>query len=347
MRTIEIGGRPVGEGHPPFFVAELGTCHEGSLDVALELARKAAAAGADCIKSELFYETEVFDDSARKTFSIRGKRYSVPLLEHMRRYQFTLEQHHEIKKLADDLGLPFMATAHDRRRVDFLVEIGAEAVKIASPDIVHYPLIRYAAQSGLALFLDTGGAWQHEVEMAVKAARDAGCKRLVVNHQPDGHPGSAEQHNLRVLQRYKELFAAPVGLSDHYDGYQMMYAAAAVGADCIEKPISRDRFLEACEHIWSVTIDDLPEALATLREVHASLGSPCKPMPTPGLRPESPHRVALIARRDLAPGDPITWDNVTFGKPRMGIGVEHWDSVEGRPLRSAVAQNAFIRWEDL
>ncbi|MBI9079228.1 MAG: N-acetylneuraminate synthase family protein [Pseudodesulfovibrio sp.] len=346
MKNVKIGKKLIGEGQAPFFVAELGTCHEGDLDIALMLARKAVEAGADCIKSELFYETEVFDPSAVKTFSIRDKQYSVPLIEHMRRYQFTLEQHHEIKKLADELDVPFMATAHDRGRVDFLVNIGAEAIKIASPDIVHYPLIRYAAQTDLALFLDTGGAWQYEVEMAIKTALDAGCERLIVNHQPDGHPGKASQHNLRVMQRYSDLFNIPVGLSDHYDGYEMVYASVAAGANVIEKPISRDRFMEACEHIWSVTIDDLAEVIRTMHQVYAAMGEPQKAM-SKGLRPCSPHRVALVAKRDLKPDDIINQDNVTFGKPRMGIGVEHWDEVQGRPLKRAVPEKAFIRWEDL
>lgn len=346
MATVRVGDRTVGGGEPPFFVAELGICHRGPVDVAKDNAKAAAEAGADCIKTELFYETEVFDTSAVKTFSTRSGRKEVPLLEHMRRYQFTLEQHHEIKRFADELGLPFMATAHTRERVDFLVQIGAAAVKIASPDIVHYPLIRYAGASGLALFLDTGGAWQHEVEMAVKAALDAGCRRLVVNHNPDGHPAPPQGHNLRAIARYKELFGIPVGLSDHCDGYDMAFAAVVAGAEAIEKPISEDRFIEECEHLWAVSRDDLPEFVTSLKRAHAALGAPQRPMGE-GLRPSSQHRVALVARRDLAPGEPITWDNVTFGKPRLGIGVELWDEVEGRPLGRAVEQGAFIRFEDL
>lgn len=346
MLSFAIRGREIGNGAPPYFVAELGTCHRGSVAVAKENARIAVQAGADCVKTELFYETEVLDPDIMKTYSIRGRRYEEPLIEHMRRYQLTLDQHREIKEYCDGLGVAFMATAHDRGRVDFLRDIGADAVKIASPDIVHYPLIRCAAASGLALFLDTGGAWQHEVEMAVKVARDAGCERLVVNHNPQGHPAPADRHDLLTLARFKELFACPVGLADHYDGYEMVYAAAALGADAIEKPVSEDRFIEECEHIWAVTRTDLAEVIAAMRRFHQARGRSCREM-GPGLRPQSPHRVALAAARDLAPGEPITEENVVFGKPRRGIGVEFWDEVEGRVLATAKRKGEFIRWEDL
>lgn len=346
MNSFDIKGVKIGGGQPPYFVAELGTCHRGSVDVAKENARMAAQAGAPCVKTELFHETEVLNPNIMKTYSIGDRRYEVPLVEHMRRYQLTLDQHREIKEYCDTLGVAFMATAHDRSRVDFLREIGADAVKIASPDIVHYPLIRYAAASGLALFLDTGGAWQHEVEMAVKAARDAGCERLVVNHNPKGHPAAARDHDLLVMDRFKKLFRCPVGLADHYDGYDMVYAAAALGADSIEKPVSENRFIEECEHIWAVTRDDLAHVIATMHVFHQSRGKHCRDM-GPGLRPRSPHRVALAAARDLAPGEPITEANVIFGKPRLGIGVEYWDEVEGRALSAAKRKGEYIRWEDL
>ncbi len=346
MKTIDIWDRPIGDGHPPYFVAELGTCHQGSMGIAKKNAKTAVDAGADCIKTELFHETEVKDPSARKTYSIRGKDFSIPLIDHMRRYQFTLEQHHEIKKYCDELDVPFMATAHGRERVDFLVDIKAAAVKIASPDIIHYPLIRYAAQSGLVLFLDTGGAYQHEVEMAVKVARDSGCKQIVVNHNPDGHPASANKHNLRVIQRYKDLFYTPVGLSDHYDGYEMIYAAVVAGANIIEKPISEDRFIEECEHIWAISRDDLKNVIDTMHRFYDAIGDKERPMKS-GLRPESKHRVALVARHDLKPGAKINWDNITFGKPRMGIGVEFWDALEGKMLNKEKKAGAFIQWEDL
>mgnify|MGYP000013501318 CR=1 FL=1 len=263
----------------------------------------------------------------------------------MRRYQFTLDQHRKIKEYTDTLGVPFMATAHDFERVDFLVDIGAEAVKIASPDIVHLPLIRYAAKSGLVLFLDTGGAYQHEVEMTVRIARNAGCEKLVVNHNPTGHPAPAETHDLRIIPRLKELFDCPVGLSDHYDGYEMAYLAVAMGANSIEKPISEDRFIKECEHIWAISRADLAGVIGNIRKAYLALGKAARE--GPGSRPESPHRVALVAGRDLRPGDLISTETIRFGKPRMGIGVEHWDMIEGWTMTRPVTEGGYIQWGDI
>jgi len=339
-----IRGRHIGRRSPPYFVAELGTCHQGNLEKALTFTRAAAKAGADCIKTELFNEKEVFDPSAQKTFSIRGKEYSIPLIDHMRATQLSLDEHRKIKEESERLGLPFMATAHDFERVDFLSDIGAEAVKIASPDIIHFPLIRYAAQSGMALFLDTGGAFEHEVEAAAQVAREAGCERLAINHNPAGHPAPPEGHDLRIIPRLAEILQCPIGLSDHYDGYEMAYAAVAVGACIIEKPITDNRFFEAVEHIWAIDLNDLNEVIATIKAVYTALGNDHRG--EPGKRPENPHRVSLVASRDIKPGEHLSLENVEFGKPRLGIGVEHWDKIDGRPVSKAIKKGAFIQWGD-
>ncbi len=346
MKTVHIWDKEIGEGNLPYFIAELGTCHRGSVEVAKENAKAAVAAGADCVKTETFYETEVADDAARKVFTTRTKKYSVPLKEHMRRYQFTLDQHHEIKKYCDELGVPFMATAHSWEAVDFLKDIGAAAIKVASPDIVHIPLIRYVAKTGLVIFLDTGGAYQYEVELAVKTARDAGCNDLIVNHNPSGHPAPAEKHDLRIIPRFKEILGIPVGFADHYDGYEMMPLAVALGANCIEKPISEDRFLEECEHIWAISRKDLKEAIGSIHDAYKAMGNKERPM---GLtdRPENLGRVALIASKDLQSGGKINLDNITFGKPRLGLGVENWNLVEGRKLVRNKKKGSYIQWDDI
>jgi N,N'-diacetyllegionaminate synthase len=344
VKTIKIWDREVGDGHPPYFVAELGICHQGSLEIAKKLVRLAKESGADCIKTETFQrENIVFDRNLATEYTIRGKRYSENLLEHMGKYQLSYEEHAEIKMLSDELGLPFMSTAHDFESVDFLVEIGAAAIKITSADIIHYPLLRHAAKTGLALFLDTGGAYQYEIEMTFKELTEAGAERIVFNHHPGGHPASADAYNLRIIQRLKSVLNVPIGTSDHYDGYEMVYAAVATGANVIEKPVSLDKFIEQSEHIWSISVADLPEVISNMHAVHKSLGV-CERKDIE----ESSNRVCLVAKKDLKKQSQINFENIIFGRPNnMGISVRHWDLVEGRKLKNAKKKNAFVKWEDI
>ena len=348
MHSVKVGRHTIGPGSPPFFVAELGICHEGRLDIALELTEKAAIAGAHIVKTETFQrEMLVFSPDAMASYTINGEKITFSLSELMDRYELSYDEHHQIKLKCDELHVPFMSTAHDFNGIDFLKEIGAAAIKIASPDIINYPLLRYAASAELPIFLDTGSAYQHEVELAVKTIRDQGWMDIIVNHNPNGHPAAPAGHNLRTIKQLEQILQLPVGLSDHYEGYEMLYAAVAAGALTVEKPVSRDRTVLEPERNWSISIDDLQQVITTTMNVYEALGSPQRQLTRNQEEYRNNNRLACVVGRDLAPGDQISLEHIIFGRPRKGIGVEHWDLIEGRILRKEKKKNSFLQWSDL
>ncbi len=349
MDFVAIQDRLIGPGEPPYFVAELGICHGGDLDVALRLTQEAARAGAPCIKTETFQADRLIGDPSLTTSYVINNQTRTELLsEHMARFQLSFEEHHAIKKECDRLGVSFMATAHDIESVEFLKNIGAAAVKAASPDLIHIPLLRSMASSGLPVFLDTGSAHLHEILRAIMTLRGAGAKHIVINHNPAGHPAPAIQHDLLRIPQLMKLTNIPVGISDHYEGYDMLLAATALGACVLEKPVSEDRFVHEPERNWSISIQDLPRQLERIREVFLSI----QPMGVNGLNPEQEsyrlrNRMSLTAAKNLEPGDPVNLQHIDFSRPRKGIGVEYWDEVSGLRLRKAKKKGEFITWEDL
>jgi sialic acid synthase SpsE len=195
--------------------------------------------------------------------------------------------------------------------------------------------------------MDTGASLQYEVEVAVRVLRENGLEDIIVNHNPEGHPAPADKHNLRTINRLQYILGLPIGLADHYEGYEMLYAAAAIGANLLEKPISKDRFVPEPERNWSVSLEDLPRVLDTVKSFHDALGSSERTMSDGALAYRNNNRMACAAKKDLEPGEKMDLDNVTFGRPRKGIGVEFWDLVEGRALREAKKRYEFIQWGDL
>ncbi len=347
MKNVIIGTQTLGKGHPTFFVAELGICHEGRLDVALELTRAAVAAGADCVKTETFQRKNlVYSPEATTSYEIWGKSHEVSLADHMDRYELSLDEHHEVRRECARLGVPFMSTAHDFEAVDFLADIKADAIKVASPDIVHFPLLKHIAAKGLPVFLDTGSALRHEIIQAVNFLRTNGLDDIVVNHNPKGHPAPPAGHALLEIPLLMELLQIPIGLADHYEGYEMLYAAVAVGAYTVEKPISRDRFVEEPERNWSISLEDLPGVIRNVRAVCDAV-QPKQELSSASSAYRSNNRMACVAKSDLLPGDEVSFENFTFGRPRKGIGVDFWDLVEGRKLRTHLSRHEFLNWEHL
>lgn len=343
MQPVTVRDTTIGSGHPIYCVAELGTCHEGSLDCALALARAAAEAGFDCVKTETFQKDAIlFDPEATFSYTLRGEVITEKLADHMERTELTFAEHEAIRRECQNLDVAFMSTAHDREGVDFLVDIGADAIKIASPDIVNGPLLDYAASSGIPLFIDTGGAVDDEILRARRRLAERGFNQAVFNHHPGGHPTPAEEYNFNTIHHLKSMLDVPVGTADHFDGYLMAFAATAVGVDAIEKPISFDRFLRAPEHIYSIAVKDLGDVLRSIRAIEAARGS----AHARKIR-KNPHRSAVVAKRDLAEGERLSLDNVRFGRPAHGIPVEYWDVVEGRSIKRPIRSGGFVAWDDI
>jgi len=346
--SFQLGSHMIEPESAPIFVAELGICHGGSPDLAMALAEAAIKAGAHCVKTETFQtETLVFDPSATCSYTVAGERITTSLAAHMRRYELPLETHRSICTLCCRRGVPFMCTVHDTASVDFMVESGASALKIASPDIVHFPLLRHVARTGLPIFLDTGSALAEEIERAVSVLREAGQQGIVVNHNPAGHPAPAAGHHFKMMSRIGKQLNVPVGLSDHFEGNAMLPLAVMMGAVVLEKPVTFDNTVPEPERNWALNIQELPHVLQQLRQAHASLGSEVRILNEHQQIYRDQNRVACAAARDLEAGEPLTLSAITFARPRRGIGVEHWDDIEGRSLRTSKKKYEFLQWSDI
>lgn len=244
--------------------------------------------------------------------------------------------------------MPFIVSVYDFTAVDFATQHGACALKIASANIVHIPLIRYAAQKGLPLIIDTGRSTIAEVFNAVNTARAAGCEDIIIQHSPDGHPALPEAHNLRLLQTYSQAFNLPVGLSDHHTGLEMLYVSVALGASILEKGVHvyPEELDQDISH--SMSLDDLPDVLQKVYDVWESLGS-TERNPRQQIKGVigSSQRQCVVAKRDIQPGETLTLDNVRFAFPCLGIPVQHWDLVNGSCFTSSVKADKPIQWSDI
>ena len=65
---MKIAHREIGPNHPPLVIAEIGINHGGSLPVAMEMVRLAAAAGCEMVKHQTHILEDEMTDEARAIF---------------------------------------------------------------------------------------------------------------------------------------------------------------------------------------------------------------------------------------------------------------------------------------
>lgn len=345
-KTVEIAGRKVGDGQPVFIVVELGVCHEQSTEVAKDFVRRAKAAGADAVKVEAFQADElVTDKTVTHTYGTSDGVVTENYYELLKRLELNYDQLAEIKREADEQGIIFFPTVATNQAIDFFEDLGVVAYKLASPDLIHYPLQRRLAQVGKPVFLDTGGGFIHEVEQAVLNFAEAGHDDIIIMHNPSGYPAPPEKTDLRMIQTMRSVFDIPIGLSCHTPGLDMVMAAIALGAAVIEKPITRDQTQRSPEHVFSFPHTQANEVIRRIRDLELALGKARRTSVDPNSLPRFVGRRGLYAAKNLQSGDILDENSILLLKPERGVSVKYIDMVLGRRLKAPVAKGEPIDWD--
>lgn len=226
----------MGRGAPCLIVAELGTSHLGEIARARELVEAAAESGADCAKLQLVHADEILHPLSGEVDLPTGR---VELHRQFQALERPLAFYAELKSYAESKGLAFLCSAFGLQSARELRSIGAKAIKIASPELNHFPLLREAASYRVPLILSTGVSKLADIERALEIT---GRSNVVLLHCVTAYPAPEEEYNLKVLDSLQAIFGLEVGLSDHSLDPTLVPALAVLhGACVVEKHFTLSR----------------------------------------------------------------------------------------------------------
>lgn len=349
MRAIKLGSHLVGDGCVPYVIAEIGSNHNGDMALCRKLIDAAAQAGAHAVKFQSWNEHTLIareEYEANTQYSDKKKHFG-SLLEMVRAYQLTPEQHLEARDYCRERGIAFASSCFSPEEVDLLAGMGVPFLKIASMDITHPLLLRYAARTKLPIVLSTGMATLGEIETAVDIMRAEGNNDIVLLHCVSIYPPDYQTINLRNISSLKAAFDVPVGFSDHTIGTTIPLAAVALGACIIEKHFTLDKDMEGWDHAISANPTELSIIVGEGRNVFESLGTAQRSVSAAEFAKRTKFRRSLVAKRDLKKGHVLSQADLDAKRPGSGIGADQVYSVVGRTLARDLVDDQVIRWSDL
>ena len=351
---VGFGKRQVGDGNPCFITFEAGPTHSG-LESAMELASLAAEANADAVKFQVVDPERLISDR-KQTISFKiltdkatNKTETVEesLYEILCRRALSRSQWHTLKRHCDRLGLAFFATVGFEDEIELLEELGCDSIKIASADVNHTPLIRRAARSGMCLQLDTGNATIGEIETSVDIIRAEGNENIIIHHCPSGYPAHLDGINLRVISTLKKMFPYPIAYSDHSPGWEMDLAAVTLGANLVEKTITKDRTTPTIEHMMSIEPGDMTTFIKMIRDLETALGRTRRVMSPVEVERRNANRRSIHLIRDVKAGKKLTLQDLEYRRPGYGIPPSDADFIAGQTLCRAKRKGERLEWTDL
>ena len=312
-----------------YVIAEMSANHGGRLENALEVVRRAAAAGADCVKIQTYTADTLTIDCDNAYFRIHGGLWDGYKLYDLYREAGTpYEWHARIKEECEKCGVDFLSTPFDKGAVDFLEELGTGAYKIASFELVDLPLISYAASKGRPMIISTGMATPEEIGEAVEACRKAGNEQIVLLKCCSEYPAPWEDMHLGNIPDMRQRFGVPVGLSDHSEGSLGAVVGVSLGACVVEKHVKLAG-VESADSAFSMEMEDFVRMTADVRSAKRIAQGPDYTL-TKGEAASTVFRRSLFAVKDIRKGETLTEENVRSIRPGNGLKPKYLGDVLGK-----------------
>jgi N,N'-diacetyllegionaminate synthase len=349
MTELSIGNCRIGEGHPPFVIAEVGINHNGELEKALEMIHVAKAAGADSVKFQTFRADEfVGDPNQMFTYTSQGKPVTESMLAMFRRYELNRQDWDIIKKECEAAGILFLSTPQNRSDLDVLLEVGVPAIKIGSDDFTNLPLLRSYAETRLPLIVSCGMSDLGEVYRSLETVGTFDGYPTVLLLCTSQYPTPPKDVNLRKLATLRAAFPHLVlGFSDHTQGPEASALAVAMGASVFEKHFTLSHDLPGPDHWFSETPDSLCEWVMAIRTADVMLGSSVV-RPTAAERDmRTIARRSIVASRDIKAGDVCGASNIGLRRPGTGLGPELMGHVIGGQATRDIKEGEALTFGDV
>lgn len=345
-KPVMIGNRAIGQDHAPFIIAEMSGNHNQSLDRALEIVEAAAKTGAHALKIQTYTaDTMTLDlDEGEFHISDPNSLWAGTSLYKLYQEAYTpWEWHEPIFKRARELGMIPFSTPFDDSAVDFLEALDVACYKIASFENTDLPLIRRVAATGKPLIISTGMATVAELDETVRAAREAGCRDLILLKCTSTYPATAANTNILTIPHLRALFGCEVGLSDHTMGVGVSVASVALGATVVEKHFTLNRADGGVDSAFSMEPTEMAALVVETERAWQALGCVSYGA-TQAEKKSLAFRRSLYVVKDIAEGEAFTAENVRAIRPGSGLPPKHIELVLQKKAARAVRRGTPLDW---
>ncbi|MEK8199506.1 N-acetylneuraminate synthase family protein [Lysinibacillus sp. FSL M8-0134] len=344
MKTNEmnIGGRLVGEEHPPLIIPEIGINHNGSIVIAKEMIDAAAAVGAEIVKFQTHIPEYEMSEEAKNIIPANANKSIYKIMEES---ALTYEEELELKLYTEAKGLIYLSTPFSIKAVDRLEKLNVCAYKIGSGECNNIPLVEYIVSKGKPIILSTGMNTIESIKKTVNIIKKRNVP-LAILHCTNLYPTPAHLVRLGGISILKSKFPHEViGFSDHTVNSNASLAAISLGASIIERHFTDTKERIGPDIICSMDKNDLKSLIITAKEIDLMLGGDIEPAEEEKDTAKFAF-ATVVAIKNIAKGQEFTPQNIVARRPNVGgIPAESLSSLYNRKALRDINKGEHLEWE--
>lgn len=340
----------------PYLIAEMGVNFYDTakqmnitpLEAAKMYIDKAAEAGIDCAKFQSYKAKTIVSKNSPAYWDITKEPTKTQYELFLKHDSFGEEEYRELCEYTHSKGMDFTSTPFDYDSADYLYDM-VDFYKISSSDLTNIPFIKHIGAKGKPVFISVGAAYLSEVDEAIRALKEVGCKDIVVFHCVLSYPTDPKDANLKIIETLKKVFPdVRVGFSDHVapDKTMMTLATAyMLGAEVIEKHFTLDKTLTGNDHYHAGDPEDFKMAISNFKWIDTVIGSGEKKVLDCEKIPRREARRSLVLTRNMKAGEIIQEKDLIPKRPGTGISPKFIDIVVGRKIKKDLEEDTILTWE--
>ena len=342
----------------PYLIAEMGvnfydTAKQMNI-TPLEAAKlyidKAAEVGIDCAKFQSYKANTIVSKNSPAYWDTTKEPTKTQYELFLKHDSFGENEYRELCKYTHDKGMDFISTPFDYASADYLYYM-VDFYKISSSDLSNIPFIKHIGKKGKPVYISVGASYLSEVDEAIRALKEVGCKDIVVLHCVLSYPTNPENANLRIIQTLKNTFPdVKIGFSDHVapDKTMMTLATAyLLGAEVIEKHFTLDKTLPGNDHYHAGDPEDFKKAIDNFKFIDKVLGNSEKTVLECEMIPRREARRSLVLTRSMKKGEIIKETDIMAKRPGTGISPKFADIVIGREIKADLEEDTILTWDKI
>ncbi len=328
---------------PVFIIAEIGSVHDGKMDLAKSLIEAAAECGTDAVK----FQTHIAAAETLKDAPMPKYFQAEPRYQYFERTGFSVEEWKEIKTHCEKNNVEFISSPFSIEAVELLEEVGMKRYKIPSGEVTNLPMLQVVAATKKPVIISSGMSSWEELDKAIKTIQ-AVHNNITVLQCTSEYPCPPEAVGLNVMSEMIERYKLPVGLSDHTLTPYATFAAVALGATVIEKHFALSRSMYGSDAKHSLEPVEFKDMVQGIRAITAMLENPVDKSST-----EKFTEMKLIFEKSVVSvtaipkGTVITADMIGIKKPGNGIPAAQFDMVVGSTTAKNIEADTLLKEEDI
>lgn len=331
----------------PYFIAEIGVNHDGSLDKAISLIESAKKCGANAVKFQSFKAKDVVIDNAPKAnYQLETTSKNESQKKMLEKLELDINWYPKLKKCCNLNNLQLISTPYTLKDAELMKKFGFDYIKLASVSAVEFPFINELSSLSMPIIFSTGMCSLIEIDKLYSYAKNL-YEKFAILHCTSCYPTEIKDANLSVLKYLIEKYDCPIGFSDHTLDIRIAFAASAMSCNIFERHFTLDKNDVGPDHRSSSDPAEFTNYIEAIKSGKLSLGSLLN---KPTLNEKNnifTMRRCMRYSNDLPKGHVIRANDICLKRPMEGLTGDYFSKFDSKKLKRKVSADEPLSFDHI